>query len=144
MTVDLKATGYTAEHHPYRVYQSNSEAKHNKLKVFYGSNASGKTSLLRALVHTAYLASNQSDSAVRAFENIYCDNDESFVEVDIIYEGVAYRYKIDFAVKGNEINGIKNELLIKVSDSELILINRRDEIFNDINGDSIKGGGLKL
>lgn len=140
VTVDLSAGDYTAEHHAYRVFSDNNNAeKYGKLKVFYGSNASGKTSLLRALVHTAYLASNKSDHTAPAFKNIYSSEEESFVEIDLKCDGVDFRYKMIFESKENQIVGINNEILTRNDTNPIELINREKLIFKNLDGDDIQG-----
>ena len=142
VTVDLTAYNYTIKHHPYRVFSDKKSNKsYSKLKVFYGSNASGKTSLLRALVHTAYLVANKSDKAISAYKNIYNLDESSFVEIDFKCNGINFRYKLIFESSGIKLTGISNEILIKMNDSNepLLLIDRKKEIFKNIDGKDIPG-----
>lgn len=140
VTVDLSAGDYTAEQHAYRVFSDSGAAeKYSKLKVFYGSNASGKTSLLRALVHTAYVASNKSDYATPAFKNIYNLEEPSFVEIYLNCNGINFSYKLIFETKDNQITGINNEVLTRHAEKPIELINREKHIFRNLAGDEIKG-----
>lgn len=140
VTVDLSAGDYTAEQHAYRVFSDSDTAeKYSKLKVFYGSNASGKTSLLRALVHTAYLASNKSDHTTSAFKNIYSPEEESFVEIALKCAGVDFNYKLIFESQENQIVGIKNEVLTRNAKNPIELINREKHLFKNLDGEDIPG-----
>lgn len=143
VTVDLSASSYTIEQHPYRVFTDSKGTKsYSKLKVFYGSNASGKTSLLRALVHTAYLASNQSDKAISAFKNIYNLESPSFVEIDFKCSGIDFRYKLTFNSEDLELTGIADEVLLSLSDEQsepVVLIDRKNQVFKNLEGEDIKG-----
>lgn len=138
VSIDFEASKYTIENHPYRVFEEQGNFI-NKLRVFYGANASGKTSLLRALVYISYIASNKSDKLVRGFKNIYnAPSEQSFIEIEFYFKNINYSYRIEFSLIKDEIVGISNEVLKNISENQ-ILINRKKNIFNTLSSEAITG-----
>jgi len=141
VTVKFEASEYTIKHHPYRVFELN-DSYTNKLSAFYGANASGKTTFLKALVVFAHVISNKnSEFFPISYKNIYnAKNVSSFIEVIFIFNNQEYIYKIDFLSDNENINiGIKNETLkIKRQGINKTLLNRKKETFKDLEGNSIE------
>lgn len=138
VSIDFEASKYTIENHPYRVFEEQGNFI-NKLRVFYGANASGKTSLLRALVYISYIASNKSDKLVRGFKNIYnAPSEQSSIEIEFHFKNINYSYRIEFSLIKDEIVGISNEVLKNISENQ-ILINRKKNIFNTLSNEVITG-----
>lgn len=140
VTVDFSASEYTTSHHEYRVFSSKSDPT-SKLKVLYGTNASGKTSLVRALVYVAYLAATTDEKLAPAFKNIYSSpDDDSFIEVEFVVGVHKYRYKAVMQQRGSALHGFKNEILcVYKNDSWVQLINREERAFKDLEGKEIVG-----
>lgn len=141
VTVQFEASEYTTLQHPYRVFEFN-DSYTNKLSAFYGANASGKTTFLKAIVVFAHTISNKnSEFFPISYRNIYnAKNVTSFIEVIFIFNNQEYIYKVDFLSDDENINiGIKNETLkIKKNGVNKTLLNREKEIFKDLKGNSIE------
>ena len=141
VSINFAASKYTIENHPDRLFRVDKEY-YNKLIAFYGPNASGKTTILKALVLVAYLLSNKSEKFPFAIKNIYSDDAISFIEVEFIFEGQIFRYKVEFECEKDRTIGISNEILEVLERGEKkettkTLINRKEKIFRDIKGNSL-------
>ena len=141
VSVTFESSEYTVTQHPYRVFEFNDNYT-NKLSVFYGANASGKTTFLKALVVLAHTISDKnSDFFPVSYKNIYnAKNISSFIEVVFVLNSQEYSYRVDFISDSESRNiGIKNEILkIKNSNKYITLLNRKKEIFKDLNGKKIE------
>lgn len=140
VTVDFSASDYTVKHHEYRVFHS-VEKPISKLKVLYGTNASGKTSLIRALVYAAYLISSPTEKIVPAFKNIYAEPEkDSFIEIKFVINETKYRYKVAMKQRGSTLRGFEDEILhVFQNNAWYELINRKKEIFKNLDGSNIGG-----
>ena len=141
VSINFAASQYTIENHPDRLFHVGNEY-YNKLIAFYGPNASGKTTILKALVLVAYLLSNKSEKFPFAIKNIYSDDAISFIEVEFIFEGQIFRYKVEFECEKDRIIGISNEILEVLErgekkETKKTLINRNKKVFNDLKGNSL-------
>jgi len=138
VTLNLQASEYTKQQHPYRLFHCNNEYI-NKLTVLYGANASGKTTILKALVLVSHIISNKREDFPISHKNIYnSSRNTSFIEIVFVFENKEFTYKIDFLSEKHLIVGIKDEVLkIKNNNTYLILINRKQKIFKDFNNKQI-------
>lgn len=134
VVVDFSSCSYTIQQHKSRTIEV--ENKHyNKILAFYGANASGKTTILKAIVNIAYIISKRTTSFASAFQNIYSDKEcPSFISLNFIYNEQNFTYEITFQKRTDKIIGIENETL-KLDDT--ILIDRTKRIFNDKNGNDL-------
>jgi len=113
----------------------------NKLSAFYGANASGKTTFLKAIVVISHIISNKnSDFFPKSYRNIYnTKNSSSFLKILFVINSKEYTYYVDFIYEDNINIGIKNEILkLKKNGRNIILLNRRKEIFKDLEGNEIQ------
>lgn len=140
VTLNLQASEYTKSQHPYRLFHCNDEYI-NKLSVLYGANASGKTTILKALVLVSHIISNKSEFFPISHKNIYNpSNYTSSIEIVFIFENKEFVYKIDFLSQKHSIVGIKDEILkIKNNNNYSTLISRKQKIFKDLNNKQIDG-----
>ena len=140
VTLDLKASEYTKKQHPYRLFKYQNEY-FNKLSVLCGANASGKTTILKALVFVSYVISNKNEIFQPSNKNIYNEfNETSFIKINFIFENQEYFYKIHFLTQEKLIIGIEDERLeVKKESNRIILIDRKNRIFKDFQENKIKG-----
>ncbi len=138
--LNLEASEYTKEQHPYRLFKYKDEY-FNKLGVLYGANASGKTTILKALVFVSHIISNKSEIFPRSYKNIYNNSNKlSFIEINFIFEDKEYFYRINFLTQKHTIIGIRDEILkIKYENNFITLIDRKKEIFKDLKEKNIDG-----
>jgi len=141
VSVKFEASEYTVTQHPYRVFEFNSSYT-NKLSAFYGANASGKTTFLKALVVLSHTISDKnSEFFPISYKNIYnAKNINSFIQVVFVLNNQEYTYRVDFISDNDNTNiGIKNEFLkIKKNGKNITLLNRGKEIFKDLNSKNIE------
>jgi len=139
-SANFEASEYTRTQHPYRVFEMNNNYT-NKLSAFYGANASGKTTFLKAIVVISHIISNKnSDFFPKSYRNIYnTKNSSSFLKILFVINSKEYTYYVDFIYEDNINIGIKNEILkLKKNGRNIILLNRRKEIFKDLEGNEIQ------
>jgi len=139
VTIDFKASSYNIENNPERLFEFNGEY-YNKVISFYGANASGKTTVLKAITTLSIVIANQDDKKfVKSFKNKFSKLEESskiavtFVLI-IDNKFQEFLYEIEFESNRFENIGIKNEKLLKLNRNEKeLLINRNDKIVKNID-----------
>jgi len=139
VTIDFKASQYNIENNPERLFEFNGEY-YNKIISLYGANASGKTTVLKAMVTVADIVKNQSDEKFPAsFKNKFnSSNTTSSLNMGFILNNKQFFYEIEFKSNGFENIGIKYEKLFKIKESEkVVLIDRENKRVENVD-DNIK------
>jgi len=132
INVDFKATQYNIDNNKDRLFLFN-DNYYNKVISFYGANASGKTSILKALVFLSNVINNeQTDNFPISFKNKFADiTSQSEIEVTFIIELEnsfnEFKYKINFKSDEFENIGINNESLFKITNKEEVIIFDRSQ-----------------
>lgn len=137
--IDFKASPYNIENNPERLFEFNGEY-YNKVISLYGANASGKTTVLKAITSVANAIVNQDDKQFfKSFKNKFSNLDVSseiaitFV-VGIDNEFQEFLYEIEFESNRFENIGIENERLFKLKKNEKeLLIDRKDQVVKKID-----------
>jgi len=139
INIDFKASHYNIENNPERLFEFNGEY-YNKIISFYGANASGKTTVLKAIITLADIVKNQSDEKFPAsFKNKFNSSDTtSSLSIGFILNNKQFFYEIKFKSNGFENIGIKHEKLFKIKESEKeVLIDRENKRVENVD-DNIK------
>ncbi len=129
VTIDFKATPYNIENNPERLFEFNGEY-YNKVISLYGANASGKTTVLKAIVLLSNIIKNeQSNIFPPSFKNKFAHlNSNSEIDISFMIEiGKELKkfiYTLKFKSKKYNNIGIEDEVLY------LIENNRKQTIFN--------------
>ena len=139
VTIDFKATPYNIENNPERLFEFNGEY-YNKVISLYGANASGKSTVLKAITTVSNAIINQDDKQFfMSFKNKFANLEDSseivitFV-LDIDNELQEFLYEIEFESNRFENIGIENEKLIKVEENrQELLIDRKKQVVNNID-----------
>ncbi len=135
ISIDFKASPYNIEHNKKRLFEFNGKY-YNKIISFYGTNASGKTTILKAMITLARVIKNeQTDNFPISFKNKFENlNSDSEIEIGFVIDKKEYLYRLTFeSQKFNNI-AIKNEVLYIVYESEKeIFFNRKDGKIKDID-----------
>jgi len=129
ITLDFKANQYTVDNHPDRVYKLNKEF-YNKAIAIYGANASGKTSILKALVFVSAVINNQRDNFIPYSIRNKFNNRKSktHIEVCFIISDKEYRYTITLSGKEFENTSIDDEILEELEENgKEILFERKKQ-----------------
>ena len=132
VTIDFKASPYNIENNPERLFEFNGEY-YNKIISFYGANASGKTTILKAItILTSIVVNEQRDNFPSSFKNKFARlNSNSELEISFVLknkEYEEYRYFIKFESSKYNNTGIKNEILYKLENSKRrTIFNRADK-----------------
>ena len=131
VSIDFKASQYNIENNPERLFEFNGEY-YNKVISFYGANASGKTTVLKAItVLSSIVVNEQRDKFPPSFKNKFARlNSNSELEISFILKNEEYEkyvYIIKFESSKYNNTGIKNEILYKIEDS------KRKTIFNRVD-----------
>jgi len=142
VTIDFKASPYNIENNPERLFEFNGEY-YNKVISFYGANASGKTTVLKAIsTLSKIIANEQSDYFISSFKNKFAKLEVSS-EIEIFFvlniKGIfkQFAYKLIFKSEGYENIAIGNEELYSISQKE-ILFNRQEEKIKNIDNNIIE------
>jgi AAA15 family ATPase/GTPase len=139
VNLSFKASSYNIEHNPNRLFEFNGEY-YNKIISFYGANASGKTTILKAIVVLANIINNeQSDNFPISFKNKFAHlNSNSEIEIGIVIEidnkleELIYSLKFK-SQKYNNI-GIEDEILYLIENTKRqTFFNRKDKKIKDID-----------
>ncbi|RLA79822.1 MAG: hypothetical protein DRG78_12145 [Epsilonproteobacteria bacterium] len=136
--VNFKASPYNIDNNKERLFLFNNNY-YNKVISFYGPNASGKTTCLKALIVLFNVANHeQVDDFTKSFKNKFADiNDRSEIDITfIINDNNNYRefsYKLTFEFEGYSNTGINNEILTElINGKEIILFNRKEKIIQNV------------
>jgi len=139
VNIDFKASPYNIENNPDRLFEFNGEY-YNKIISFYGANASGKTTVLKAITVVAGIIENQDDNSFdSSFKNKFAPVDrESKIAITFILKikGVfkKFLYEIEFESNRFENIGIKNETLFNIKEnSREVLIDREKRVVKNID-----------
>jgi AAA15 family ATPase/GTPase len=145
VTIDFKASPYNIENNPERLFEFNGEY-YNKVISFYGANASGKTTVLKAITLLANVISNQnSENDLISFKNKFSPiTNSTEIQIDfVLFINESYKkfiYQIEFESNGYENNGIKNEQLYEVRNNEKIIwLDRRDSHVLGLDNNILEG-----
>ena len=137
--LDFKATPYNIENNPERLFEFKGEY-YNKIISLYGANASGKTTVLKAITSVSSVIVNQNDkqffkSFKNKFANLEVNSDIAITfVVDIDNEFQEFLYEIEFESNKFENIGIENEKLFKLERSEKeLLIDRKNQVVKNID-----------
>lgn len=145
VTLDFKASPYNIENNADRLFEFNGEY-YNKVISFYGANASGKTTVLRAITLIANVITNQNtEQDIISFKNKFTPSEVS-TEIELGFvlhidnEAKEFQYKVEFDSNKYENHGIKNEQLIEIMDEEeKQWFNRIDEDIEGVDENVVKG-----
>jgi len=150
VTIDFKASPYNVENNPERLFEFNGEY-YNKVISFYGANASGKTSSLKAITTLATIVANQDDtnfpiSFKNKFTGLEVNSQLSITFVlDLNNQTEEFLYEVEFESKRFENIGIKDERLFYKKDEMIQIFSRslgevknidsniQEAIFNNLN-----------
>jgi|GEM_PF-2872126 len=139
VTIDFKASPYNIENNPDRLFEFNGEY-YNKIISFYGANASGKTTVLKAISLLASVIGNeQTDNFPVSFKNKFSDLD-SFCEIEIGFvikiNSVLQEFIYSIKFKSQKYNniGIENEELYSVKNhNKQLFFHRKDKKIETID-----------
>ena len=144
VTLDFKASPYNIENNLERLFEFNGEY-YNKIISLYGANASGKTTVLKAITALSFNISNQNDKLFfTTFKNKFSSlEDSSKIGITFVLflndEFQKFFYEIEFESINYENIGICNEKLLKIEANEKkILIDRRNKVVQNIDDNIIK------
>jgi len=133
--LDFIASDYSIDYHKERLFYRDGVYT-NKLSVFYGANASGKTTLLKSIVWFAYFVANKNQQKFpKANANIYADAKKpSLIELAFLVSQREFIYKLELEYdRLSTIQRIKNETLkLKIDDKYHDLFDREQKIFRNL------------
>jgi len=131
--IDFKADEYTIQNHKNRLFEYNHEY-YNKLISFYGANAVGKTTILKAIVFVSFIISNKTNNLPIHYANIYSESSYSYIEIEFVFDNKEFSYFVEFKLNKDLIVGIKNEILKLNND---IIIDRKSKILKNFQKEDI-------
>jgi len=119
ISIDFKASSYNIEHNIDRLFELNGKY-YNKIISFYGANASGKTTILKAIVTLARVIKNeQTDSFPTSFKNKFGDlGSNSEIEISFVVDKKEYLYILTFKSQRFNNIAIENEKLYIVKNEK--------------------------
>ena len=139
VTIDFKASPYNIENNPERLFEFNGEY-YNKIISLYGANASGKTTVLKAITALSTAIVNQNDEKFfKSFKNKFSKpKDNTILALTFILnlnnQLEEFLYEIEFKSNRFENIGIKDEKLFKLKNNQKeLLIDRNNKIVEDID-----------
>jgi len=135
ISVDFKASLYNIEHNKERLFEFNGEY-YNKIISFYGANASGKTTILKAIIVVAEVIKNeQTDNFPLSFKNKFSDLElSSKIEIGFVLDKQEYLYVLSFeSQKFNNVSIQNEELYIVENDKKQFFFNRKDKKIKKID-----------
>jgi len=138
VTIDFKASQYNIENNPERLFEFNGEY-YNKIISLYGANASGKTTVLKAIIAlSTTIMDERSDYFPLYFKNKFSNvNDDSQLSMNFIIDNRKFTYIVIFkSNKQYEIIGIKDEKLFL---GEETLFDRGNQLVTNIDNNIQKG-----
>lgn len=120
-TIDLNATGY-------EILSETNKTKNNILKgaIFVGGNASGKTTIIRAIRFLLELLVWQTDIQLFEYKSLYSNLKE---RMELEYEFKINDSKIDYIIETDN-NKILKEILLQNDKEILVRINNNAEYTN--------------
>ena len=138
VTIDFKASPYNIENNPERLFEFNGEY-YNKIISFYGANASGKTTVLKAIIILlAVVLDKRSDEFPLSFKNKFSSLFNTELELNFILKKdnilQKFNYKIIFKANGYENIGIIDEQLFRIYGKEKEkLFDRKKKIMTNVD-----------
>jgi uncharacterized protein len=133
--IDFESSHYMINNHIDRTF-SFSDKHYSILNAIYGANASGKSSILRALVAISMVINNTSDDKFPiSFKNKFNSKiKKSKINISFVVNEKEYFYKLTF--KSNEFRniGIENEVLYSINNNKKrILFDRSKKRIENID-----------
>lgn len=136
ISLDFLSSDYIVKNHSERTIEFEG-VNYSTLNVIYGANASGKSSILRALVIVAHIITNSSDEKLpNSFKNKFFDKrKKSRICIEFVIDNSTYIYEIILNSNNEYLNdSIHNEVLYTIeSKKKNILINRQKSQVNNID-----------
>jgi len=139
VNLSFKASSYNIEHNPDRLLEFNGEY-YNKILSFYGANASGKTTVLKAIITLASVTQNeQSDKFPISFKNKFAHlNSNSEIEIGFVVKVdeklQEFFYSLKFKSQKYNNIGIEDEVLYFIENNKKqTFFNRKEKKIQDID-----------
>lgn len=132
VTIDFKASPYNIENNPDRLFEFDGEY-YNKIISFYGANASGKTTVLKAIIAIfSTIFDERSDYFPIYFKNKFANkNNDSQLSMSFVIDNKKFTYIVIFKFDEQyQIVGIKDE---KLFIGKEILFDRENKIVTNID-----------
>lgn len=138
ISLDFESSGYMTENHKDRVFNFKNE-NYSILNAIYGANASGKSSILRAIIAVSQVISNSSDEKLPiSFKNKFNNKKTlSKINLNFIVNEREYLYQLTFKSVDFKNIGIRNEILYLIDNDKILLFDRNKKIIKNIE-DNIK------
>ena len=113
VNINFKATPYNIEHNPNRLFEFNGEY-YNKIISSYGANASGKTTILKAIVMISIVTNyEQNFQFPISFKNKFAHlNTNSEIEIEFVVKEQKFIYLLKFKSQKYNNIGIEDEILV--------------------------------
>lgn len=131
--IDFTANDYTNTHHPERIFNYGNNI-YNKIVAIYGANASGKTSILKAIALVSNVITNESkDSFPVSHRNLYANgNINTLIKIEFISMGKKYTYEVIFEHNKERNLSINNEILKLHNGNKFkVVLDRKKKILKD-------------
>ncbi len=135
ISIDFRATPYNIENNPQRVFKHNGEY-YNKIIAFYGANASGKSTILKAIIELINIVRNeQRDNFSPSFKNKFAHlNSKSEIEMGFVIGKREFLYKIRFKSNKYRNIGLEDEILYELNnDKKITIFDRKNRVAENIN-----------
>jgi AAA15 family ATPase/GTPase len=137
--IDFKASPYNITNNPDRLFEFNGEY-YNKIISFYGANASGKTTVLKALIVLGAVINNeQTDKFPKSFKNKFAHlNSNSELEFGFVLfldnEKKEFLYNVTFKSQRYDNFAIDNEELYIIENNKRItFFNRKKRMMKYVD-----------
>lgn len=143
VTLDFKASPYNIENNPDRLFEFNGEY-YNKVISLYGANASGKTTVLKAIIIIlAVVLDKRSNEFPLSFKNKFSSLSNTELELSFVLKKDSFlqkfKYKVIFKSNEYENIGIIDEELVKFyGKKKENLLNRKKEIVINVDSNITK------
>ena len=133
ISLDLESSEYMIKNHSDRVIKSKNE-NYSILNAIYGANASGKSSILRAIIAVSQVISNSSDERLPiSFKNKFNSKKTlSKINLNFIVNKKEYLYELTFKSVDFKNIGIRNEILYLIDNDKTLLFDRSKKIIKNI------------
>ena len=131
--IDFSANDYTIKNHKDRVFEYNGKF-YNKLISFYGANATGKTTILKALVVVGAIINNDNKSRIPfSIKNKYAHpKSKTEITINFVINSQEFQYVLVLDYNETKINNkISNEMLYLINENrKTTFFNRRERKLN--------------
>lgn len=129
--VEFKAKSYLEEFHNERL-----KSGHTLINAIYGANASGKSSILRAITLVSNIIINESDDKFKfpsSFKNKFNDKrKKTKIVLNFCVNEVYYSYEVILKSQEYKNIGIENEILYKYTDEKEVFFDRKKKFIHGI------------